>query len=107
MANRALAAKVELAKDQARDLARLEFSKPYYARHETIAGADKVRAESDALVAQFLAKGGKVTHVGNGVAANVNELNRVRGGYDGSRASRNSRYELTRQPVRAVSCFAR
>lgn len=51
--NRALAHKAERAQRQRRDAARAEFTKSCYARHETLASANAIRAETAALVAAF------------------------------------------------------
>lgn len=58
--NRALAAKAERAKRQAREFARTEYSKPAYARHETIGAANALRLETATLVAQYQ---GKIKHL--------------------------------------------
>lgn len=58
MANRAMLAKVERAKSQARDLAQAEYSKPFYASNFSLTTASREarHAETAALVAAFQGK---------------------------------------------------
>jgi hypothetical protein len=65
MATRAMIAKCERAARQRRELAQAEFTKPIYAgRALTMAAGDTKRAQLDALVMAFAAKGGKVQRAG-------------------------------------------
>lgn len=61
MANRAMAAKCERAARQRRELTNAEFSKSFYVGNATLAAGEVVRLQTNDLVAQFLADGGKVT----------------------------------------------
>lgn len=69
MANRAMQAKVERAQRQARELARAEYSKPFYAGNATLKAGEAVTRENNALVARFLAKGGKINRAPSDVKA--------------------------------------